>query len=531
MSHKISLLTLTLLLSLPSFAQQKQKLSLESATVYLSAAELTSSAKLNLPQGETEVVFTNVAGNIQKPTLQVSTTNGVVVESAEIKNDYLQDDNLSPAAKAIKDSIDFVQKQTQAIKTKSTVLDDEVNLLKENSKIGGTTTGVTVIDLQKMMDYVSAKMNELLNEKAALQNLLTLLDEKNKKLEEQLKEEQQKQFTPGGQLVVKFYTPQATSTDVSIQYVVPNAGWTPSYDVHADKANNHVSIVFKASIFQNCGIRWDNIKLTLSTGNPSEGAQEPTLNPLYLSFRQQHTLDEVVVVGYGTKKFNNNGELGRADTATIPTMSNYVNVDNSGISTTYNIDLNYSIPSDGQTHLVPVKDYKVPADYRYVSIPKLDEDAFLEARITKWEDLNLLPAQTNVFYDGAFVGNGYLDTKNITGTLTISFGRDKKIIIKREQNKDFSAVKFLGSNTRKQVGYNISIRNTRTEAIDIVVKDQFPVSTDKDIEVSDQLADGATINNDTGAVEWALHILPNETKKVSISYTVKYPKDKVVQGL
>ncbi len=528
---KQAFFAVALLVSITSFAQQKQKLVLESATVYLSAAELSSSAKLNLPQGETEVVFTNVAGNIQKPTLQVSTTNDVVVESAEIKNDYLQDDNLSPAAKAIKDSIDVLQKQMQAVKVKSTVLDDEVNLIKENGKIGGANTGVSVVDLQKMMEYVSVKMNELLNEKAALQNVLTTLDEKNKKLEEQLKEEQQKQFTPGGQLVVKFYTPQATTTDVAIQYVVPNAGWTPSYDVHTDKANNQVAIVFKASVFQNCGIRWDNVKLTLSTGNPSEGAQEPTLDPLYLSFRQPQSLNEVVVMGYGTKKSNNNGELGRTDNAKVPTISEYVTVDNSGISTIYNIDLNYSIPSDGQTHLVPVKDYKVPADYRYVSVPKLDEDAFLEARITKWEDLNLLPAQTNVFYDGAFVGNGYLDTKNTTDTLTISFGRDKKIIIKREQNKDFSSVKFLGSNTRKQIGYNISVRNTRAEAIDIVVKDQFPVSTDKDIEVSDNLAEGATINNDTGAVEWSLHILPNETKKVSISYTVKYPKDKVVQGL
>ena len=313
--------------------------------------------------------------------------------------------------------------------------------------------------------------------------------------------------------------------------MVPNAGWSPTYDVHADKVNNMATIVFKATIFQNSGIKWDNIKLTLSTGNPTQSAQEPVIDPQYLTFYSPRStaLDEVVVVGYGTKRkldISEEGDSLEARIAGIPITTNAT-----GVNTTYAIDLNYTIPSDGQKHLIAVKDYKVNADYRYVTIPKLDEDAFLEARITNWEDLNLLPAQTNVFYDGSFVGNGYLDTKNTTDTLNISFGRDKKIIIKREKNKDFSAVKFFGSNVHKQIAYDISIRNTRAEAIDIIIKDQFPIATDKDIEISDNTAKDAIVNTDSGIAEWTLHLAPNETKKLTISYSVKYPKDKTITGL
>ena len=161
-----------LLLSIESIAQQKQKLNLDAATVYLTAAEITSSTKINLPQGESEVIFTNVAGNIQKPTLQIDASNNATVESAEIKNDYLQDDNLSPAAKIIKDSIDALQKQIDALKTKSDVLDAALNVLKANMQIGGANTGVNVTELQKMVDYTSAKSENIFTQKKYHRNTI-----------------------------------------------------------------------------------------------------------------------------------------------------------------------------------------------------------------------------------------------------------------------------------------------------------------------------------------------------------------------
>lgn len=212
-------------------------------------------------------------------------------------------------------------------------------------------------------------------------------------------------------------------------------------------------------------------------------------------------------------------------------ISNYVTTDNSGVNTEFDIDLPYSIVSDGQQHLVAIKKYEVPASYQYFIVPKMDKDAFLQAKVTSWQDLNLLPGQTNIFYEGTYVGQGYVDPNSVTDTLTFSLGRDKKVVVKRERDVKLRSVKTIGSNVKETFVYNISVRNTRKEAINVVMQDQLPVSNDKDIEVNDTEYSGATLEPTTGKLTWNMTINGNETKKQELSYTIKYPKGKVVSGL
>src|ERR1043165_7893735 len=84
-----------------SFAQPQQKLDIEQATVFLHGAQLTSTTKMKLLKGENEILFTNVAGDINTQSLTVNAGAGVVVESAVFQNNYLVSENLSPRAKEI----------------------------------------------------------------------------------------------------------------------------------------------------------------------------------------------------------------------------------------------------------------------------------------------------------------------------------------------------------------------------------------------------------------------------------------------
>jgi hypothetical protein len=57
------------------------------------------------------------------------------------------------------------------------------------------------------------------------------------------------------------------------------------------------------------------------------------------------------------------------------------------------------------------------------------------------------------------------------------------------------------------------------------------LSPDKEIEVELIQSDGAKVNTETGILTWDLDLKPAETKKIRISYRVKYPKDKVIDNL
>ena len=523
-----------------TYAQTQQKLDIEQATVFLSGAQLTSTAKVKLIKGENEILFTNVAGDINQQSLTVSAGNSVVVESAVFQNNYLTTQILSPKAKDIKDSIEILTDSRSLISSKITVLTEQITVLQTNRKVGGDDSGLSVAELTKMLDLLGTRLEGYLNLKHKQDELLKKTDERLASLKKQLDEEQKKGFQPGGQLLVKFYAKEATTNPIVISYTLPNAGWSPNYDIRVDDISKPASLFYKASVFQNSGVKWDNVRLTLSTGNPQEGVQAPTMSPWYLSFYTPALYQNVrannmkaapsVAMG-GARK---SGELYIIDgvqTQEISTMNEYVSVDNSGISTSFDIDLPYSIPNDGQQHIVAIKKHELPATYRYYAAPKLDKDAFLQAQITNWEDLNLLPGQTNIFYEGTYVGQGYIDVRNTSDTLTFSLGRDKKIVVRREQDKKRRSVKSIGSNVRETFAYTISVRNTRKDAINIVLQDQQPISNDKDIVIEDQETNGADFDATTGMMKWTLSLKPNENQDIKFGYTVKYPKGKRIDNL
>jgi uncharacterized protein (TIGR02231 family) len=543
-----------MLLSVGLVAQPRTAVTITNATIFLNGAELASNAKISLPAGESDVIFTNIAGNVNQQSLTIGAEAGVVVQSATFQNNYLGDSALSPRAKMLRDSISLLESLREPLEDRNAVIDEQLAILTDNRKVAGANTSLSVAELQKLLDVSAARTATLLSQRRELKKQSEKIETRLALLRAQVSQEQQKNFTPGGSLLVKFYAPAATASNIGMTYVVPNAGWTPSYDLRADKVGDPVRLFYKANVYQNCGVRWNNVKLTLSTGNPNEGAEAPILSPQYLSFRAQgaeemnayrgNAIQLNRAQGYGLRndyqgEFLGNFKRGRGDQMGVAgglndgatTVNKYTAVDASGINTTFDIELPYSVPSDGQQHTVAIKTYELPATYRHFAVPRLDRDAFLQAQITKWEDLNLLPATTNVFFEGSYVGQGFIDMRNVRDTMNLSLGRDKKIIIRRERDRSFHSVKTIGTNERQEVAYTISVRNTRKESVHLVVLDQIPVSNDKDIVLEEQQAEGASYDDATGAAKWTLNMKAAELIKLRLSYIVKYPKGKTVSGM
>jgi len=189
----------------------------------------------------------------------------------------------------------------------------------------------------------------------------------------------------------------------------------------------------------------------------------------------------------------------------------------------YEIDLPYTIPADNKDYSVQIKEYKVPAIYEYSTAPRAITSAFLQANIVNWDEFNLMSGQANLYYEGTYLGNSYIDAKSVEDTMKISLGNDQSIIVKHERIKDFKSKKFLSSSVKESFGWEISIRNNKKEKITINVADQYPISTDKEITVELLESSGATIDEKKGTLTWKTDINPQETKKFVIKYTVKYP--------
>ncbi|MBC6490753.1 mucoidy inhibitor MuiA family protein [Flavihumibacter stibioxidans] len=245
-------------------------------------------------------------------------------------------------------------------------------------------------------------------------------------------------------------------------------------------------------------------------------------------------LQEVVVAGYGLS-----GRVAgvaveddrKQRKVTLNTTTKPIGVSTvyQPISTRYDIKEIYTISNDGKVNMIDIKRISINADYEYYTAPKLDPSAYLTARILDWQSLDLLAGEVNLFFEGTFLGKSFIDPATAGDTMSLSLGKDKGVVVKRTMVKDFSSRRFIGANKTETRDFEISIRNNKTQAVKIIVEDQFPISTMKEIEVDRREHDGGRLNEETQVVTWEVNIVPKEEKKHRIKYTVKYPKDKILQ--
>jgi len=297
---------------------------------------------------------------------------------------------------------------------------------------------------------------------------------------------------------------------------------------------------YKANVYQSTGEEWKNVRLKLSTANPTLGGLKPELYTWYLDFYQpierslQGRVAGVSVRGKRSIDAPAPAALDpevREEEKSAETAADFVQTIQTSLNTEFDISMPYTVLSSNKPTLVDIRNHEIKADYIYSAAPKLDADAFLMARATGWEEFSLLPGEANVFFEGTFVGKTFIDPNSIKDTLSISLGRDKRIVVKREKLKDFSSRKTIGANQRDTRAYEISVRNTKSDPIKIIIEDQIPVSSNNQIEITTQDLGGAKYNKDTGKLMWEFTLQPNETKKVVYKFEIKYPKDRVIAGL
>lgn len=206
-------------------------------------------------------------------------------------------------------------------------------------------------------------------------------------------------------------------------------------------------------------------------------------------------------------------------------LEDYVSVTNNELNVSFDIDLPYDVPTNGKEQTATLKEYSVYALYKYYSVPKLDKDAYLLADVPEWENLNLLPGDANIIFEGTYIGKSFIDPASTSDTLNLTLGRDKRVVIKKDKLVDYSSTKFLASNKVQKFSYELTVKNNKTDTVRMTLKEQYPLTTNKEIEV-ELLDDDASVNSEIGLLTWKLELAPGQTKKLRFSYNVKYPKDK-----
>ena len=527
---------LIVLVSAIAFAQKPifTSAKIKSVTVYSNSAELLQSASVTLPSGTSEIVIKNVADYVNENTIQIGAPANVTVLSVQFTRNFISEyeiDESNPMIKKVRDSVAIIEKEMGKIANEKVSYSKTIDLLDKNQTVAGQNSGLNVTELMKLVDYYRAKRNEL-------SNLIDVLIEKENKLKDKLSKlnsklelnTQKQEKTSQGKLVLQVMTDVASSVNLDINYLTNNASWSPFYDLRADNINSPINLMYKAKVVQNTGIDWKKVKLTLSSGNPNQNNTAPILQAWFLRFgyprdynNSNAAMNTVAIRGYAS--YDKKAEMEESS------ISSYTTINENQLNISFDIDIPYDILSNGKAHSVALKDLKLPATYKYYAVPKVEKEAFLLAEISEYSKFNLLPGEANIIFEGMYVGKTMINPNQTSDTLNLSMGRDKKIAIKREKIADKSGTKFLSGYKEQTFTYDITVKNNKKEAIEMLLKDQYPISTDKEITI--ELLDNgkAKVNPETGILTWDIKLGAGETKKYRISYKIKYPKDKFIDNL
>ncbi|WP_138990390.1 DUF4139 domain-containing protein [Larkinella sp. C7] len=526
-------ITISLWVSTAQAQEDEQRVSstIQHVTVFLNRAQINAQARATLIPGTTRLIIENASAQTDPQSIQVSGKGDAVIQGVQFRTNFLTKVTKPASLQRLEDSLRIARDTFDGLNLQKEVLENEKKMVLANQKVGAEK-GTVVDDVEDMADFFRTRLTDIGKKLLALEKLVKTQKEKVDRLEGQVKEQHAKRERPVGEIEVTLSAKARTAVDLDVSYVVDNAGWVPFYDIRVRDTKSPATLAYKANVYQNTGFDWQNVRLTLSTSNPALPGTQPQLETQFVSFYEPRPIPAMAPAQVKMQLRKADASPGgaareeAAPAADLATTADFTQVSEQPTSVNFEISTPYTILSNNRPQVVAIQTGEVPATYRYTATPKVESDAFLIATLSGWEKLNLLNGTARTYFEGTYVGESQVNLQQAGDTLTLGLGRDKKIIVKRDKTQDFSSRKGLSSAVRDSYSYKITVRNTKSEPVNLTLYDQIPVSTDNRIEVELDDSAGAERNIETGRLTWNLSLKPNESRDLLFKYTIKYPKGK-----
>jgi uncharacterized protein (TIGR02231 family) len=530
----VSVILIFSVVSLSAQSGKEIKAEIKHVTIFPDRAQIDHETSVSLMPGKSILKLSGLSPYIDAQSIQVKGFGEFTILSVNQQNNYLENLEDSPDVKSIRSQIENLQTKIEDENGAITVLQQKEDFLVANRAILVKETTFSLEQFKNVIDLYTNSMDQVKTTTIKKQRLIKDYNKQITSLQQQIASKLGKQQLPSGEILVTISSDKPVTGKLSFSYVVSNAGWYPSYDIRVDDIKNPVTIFYKANVFQNSGVEWKDVKLSFSNATPWVTGDIPALTPWFVDFYYPvYRALQGKVAGVN---------ISRSEAPVIMEMANDKKMEEKAIEAapvsvqkqvgettiTFDIAVPYTIQSDGKVQTVEIQRITAPSEYKYVTMPKLSQRAYLTSNITDWAKLSLQSGEATLYFENSFVGKSTLDVNQLKDTLTISLGTDNSILVKREKRKDFTSKKVIGSNRTDIFSYLLTIRNNKSTAVKITVNDQIPVSSNSSISVDATEISGGKINSQTGEIKWDLELKPQDTKQLVLTYSVKYPKDKTV---
>ncbi|MDR0309846.1 MAG: mucoidy inhibitor MuiA family protein [Candidatus Methanoplasma sp.] len=503
----------------------------EEVKVFLHGAEIKRRMVMEATKGKNIAVFDGLPQDVRPESVNASVEKGGSLISADFEVDSFTEPIISKELKALEERLKKIKREIKAEGSKLGLLSSEEKFLDSNTKVGGKS-GFEMKELKELESYYKERKEEISSSRIESEDRMEDLLKEKERVTKEIGSFPSNIVRYAGRISVEFYAESKGEAEVTVSYYVNNAWWRPFHEIRMSELNAPVVLSMKGSIVQNTGEDWTGVKVRLSTGNPVQGNQQPTLYPWYIDIitpqkpvkmesRMMSSLSEECVVSDGVERESIRG-LPR------PASPAQMIIDEAHTTTEFVLPVPLDVRSSSKPSKVEISEHVLEAELFYYCASKLDTDAFLIAKIEGWESLNLLAGEVSIFQGNEYVGKTHLDPAAMDESMEISLGRDRGIIVTRERGKDMTSRGMIGKNKKALREWVITVRNTRSKDVKMKLLDQVPVSVNNAVAVNPVEISGAEHEKDTGILTWSLDIPSGGSVKKAVKYEVTYPKNSTI---
>lgn len=529
----------------------------DQVTVFLSGAQVTRLAKVNVDKGDHVLTIVDVPASAVPGSIRVegAATGKLEITSVDTQRKYLARADAQAAdaeRKKIEDEIERLRDEKAALDAAIAASDTQKALISNLAQLptrpapaAGQGTGE---DWTRILSLIAQGSADAARAQIESQVKAREVERRIEDLEKKLAG-----FAPATseQTEVKVHLSAASplEADLTVRYQVTAAGWTPLYDARLRTGSKtepaSLDLSRRAAITQRTGEAWQDAAVQLSTARPSAGASAPELYTQTIDFepevkpvpvakarRMDREAQDMVAAAAPEPQA---AAAPAAEQALQAIEEQAANLAVAPFEATFTVPGRVSVPSTGEAKRVVLATDKYEPQLSCRTVPKVDAQAFLYAKLSVAKGTPLLPGQVYLFRDGTFVGTGSLPQLAPGEQHELGFGVDDQVKVRHAILEEKSGESGLISSSRTDVrNYRVTAKNMHERAINLVVIDQMPVSLNQEIKVeyTGRTAPAKTnLKDQRGVMAFESKLEPDEEKAFDYGYRISWPAAKnVVYG-
>jgi len=257
---------------------------IKEVTVYLSGAHITRTSDCNLTAGTSEFTFTGLSTKINESSIQISGLQSVSILSMSYDINYMVKEIDNAENSALREEIETIENSIALLKNRISGLEEEEQVIYTNRAVSNRLQSFDLEKIKAVSAYYRERITAIKDEIFQTNLKINAFNSDVRTIKKQMAEANNAPEKEQGDITIKFDAPIAVNLKLAISYQVDNAGWIPNYDIKSKDINTPLMLGYKAHVYQKTGNDWDNVKIILSTGNPTVNVAKPNLGSRYLNF-------------------------------------------------------------------------------------------------------------------------------------------------------------------------------------------------------------------------------------------------------